>query len=85
MRNLREPSFNLRFKLYLEVPVALAVEDEVLDVDWQLAPAADLRGGLGPAFLRRHARRHAAGVGNIIFEGRGKISRNFVDLLPLAL
>ena len=65
MRNLRETSFNLRFKLYLEVPVALAVEDEVLDVDGQLAPAADLRGGLGPALLRRHARRHAPGVGNI--------------------
>ena len=43
----------------LEVPVALAVEHEVLDVDGQLAPAADLRGGLGPALLLRHARRHA--------------------------
>ena len=65
MRNLREPSFNHRLKLYLEVPVALAVEDEVLDVDGQLAPAVDLRGGLGPALLRRHARRHAPGEGNI--------------------
>ena len=64
MRNLREPSFNLRLKLYLEVPVALAVEDEVLDVDGQLAPAADLRGGLGPALLRRHARRHTPREGS---------------------